>query len=544
KEFEPPVAPPNTPVTLRLLLRNDNDQDATLNADLVDLLPTTPGAMIVATPANVATSCVGGTGIVTASPGAASVSVASGSVIQSGGCEVTVNVTASTAGDYLNAIPVGALQTDLGVNEAPTSATLSVSTLGYISGRVFLDNGTTPSGVFLPGSSDPIGGNTLELRSGSDCSGTVLATTVTDAQGNYLFTGLAAGTYSVCQPTQPSGTLNSISTEGTIVPVTGSTNSVGTAANPTPVTSQITGIVLGNDGSASVVSGSPGNNFSEVLPASISGNVYFDVDNDGLFDSGESGIGGVTIEITDGGSNTFSTTTNPDGSWSFEDLPPGVYTVTQTQPLGWTDGMDSAGTVGGTTTGSAAISDVISSITLGPGDTGIDYNFGEVISGGTTTITASAGASCSNNAAFINYMVDGFAPGSEPPVTLTFETVDGRVVAQFSNQPGAGSALWPGTVLDGEGNPSEWPGWAFIDGVYQEVDDDRVPEIVLIITVGGNEIPITLAYPPSTTDCAAQPPGTFAPEQIPTTPRWLLLLMAMGLIVLVRERQTARFRPG
>ncbi|MFK8042621.1 beta strand repeat-containing protein, partial [Congregibacter sp.] len=183
KTFEPPVIAPGTSSTLRLTLGNGNDVAATLTSDLVDNLPATPGAMIVATPSNIATDCPGGTGIVTAAAGASTVRIDSGTVIPTGGCVVSIDVTASDAGDYLNSISVGALQTDLGPNDMPTEAPLKLSTLGYIAGKVFLDQQTVPNGVFIPGDSTPITGNTIELRSGGTCSGALLESTTTDAQG-------------------------------------------------------------------------------------------------------------------------------------------------------------------------------------------------------------------------------------------------------------------------------------------------------------------------------------------------------------------------
>lgn len=67
-----------------------------------------------------------------------------------------------------------------------------------------------------------------------------------------------------------------MTTEGVINPYNGSTGTVGFASNPIDAapTSQIVGIVLNNNGNADEVSGSPQNNFSEILPARISCWVY------------------------------------------------------------------------------------------------------------------------------------------------------------------------------------------------------------------------------------------------------------------------------
>ena len=49
-------------------------------------------------------------------------------------------------------------------------------------------------------------------------------------------------------------------------------------------------------------------------------------------DSGTDGI------VPDGGSVDRTTTTQSDGTYAFADLPPGIYTLTQTQPVGYLDG--------------------------------------------------------------------------------------------------------------------------------------------------------------------------------------------------------------
>ncbi|PLW70916.1 SdrD B-like domain-containing protein [Pseudohalioglobus lutimaris] len=525
KTFDPPVIPPNGTSTLSIVLGNDNDTAGTLSADLVDSLPATPGAMVIATPANDSIGSCSGT--FTATAGGNTVTLASGATIPPGGCVLTVDVTAATAGDYLNSIPVGALQSNLGPNDEPTEAPLKVSTLGYISGKVFVDNQTLPTGVFIPGDSTPVTGNTVELFSGAACSGTALESTSTDAQGNYLFSDLPAGTYSVCQPTQPTGTLNSITTAGTIVAIGASGGMPGSPANPSLVTSEITSIVLGNNGgNAAEVSGSPNNDFSEVLPATINGNVYYDRNDDGIIDAGEPGIGGVEIQLT--GPVTLTTTTAPDGSWNFTGLPPGDYTVTEIQPGGWTDGQDTAGNVGGTPVGDDSLSDLISGITLGSGDAGVEYNFGELAP---AALALDVNTVCINDVPLVDYSIAGFSGASAPNVTVRWITPGGRVVEELTDQPGTGRLLWPGASVDAAGIATGWPGWAFINDEWVEVADDRRPEMTIEVEFNPSGS-ATVTYPPARASCAAQPAGTFRAQGIPTSPQWLMLLAALLLIAL------------
>ena len=124
KEFVPPVIAPGESATLRITIGNDNDAAGSLTSDLVDTLPATPAVMVVAATPNITSSCPGGTGIVSATAGGTTVTINNGAGTPPGGCVVTVDVTAPSNGDYLNNIPVGALQTTLGPNEVPTEAPL------------------------------------------------------------------------------------------------------------------------------------------------------------------------------------------------------------------------------------------------------------------------------------------------------------------------------------------------------------------------------------------------------------------------------------
>ncbi len=232
-------------------------------------------------------------------------------------------------------------------------------------------------------------------------------TTMTDASGDYAFSGVAPGTYRIVE-TQPTGYLSVTANAGTV-----DGTARGTVLDPDTIT-EVT-LVGGED--------SVDNDFAEVRPAALSGNVYHDADNDGSFDTGETGIGGTTIRVewigpvdgssddpfdpgtgdpgdpgdpfdndfsfdlfgfSEGGSSpaafgyptTFATTTLADGSWSVDDLFPGLYKVTEVQPNGYLDGLDAAGTAGGTAQNPG---DQIDQISLPVGTHGEEYNFGELL---------------------------------------------------------------------------------------------------------------------------------------------------------------------
>lgn len=382
KQFSPAVIPPGGTSTLTLFLGNDNAAPITLSAALIDTLPTAPGPVVVAAVPNVVKTCPGAA---TAVAGAGTVTYANGASIPVGGCTISVDVTAATAGAHNNNMPAGALRTSVGNNQAAANAPLTVSTLGYISGKVFTDNNVTPNGSFDAGTDDPVQGAGIELRAGANCSGALVAAASTDALGNYLFSGLAAGVYTVCQPLQPAGTGNGATSAGSITGVNGSTGTAGTASNPTATSSRIAGIVLNADGVGGEISGSSGNNFAELAPSRISGTVFLDQNNNGAQNGADAGIAGVLIELLDAGNNVVaSTTTDANGHYSFGALPPGTYSIRQpAQPAGTSNGLTSAGSVGnggtpGTASGVAATPSIIGGIVLPPNTVATGNNFAEI----------------------------------------------------------------------------------------------------------------------------------------------------------------------
>jgi hypothetical protein len=128
-----------------------------------------------------------------------------------------------------------------------------------------------------------------------------------------------------------------------------------------------------NDGTTPCTSAAP-------CDAGLSGYVWRDRDNDGLRETGEPGIAGVTVKLT--GTNALGQpvslirTTDADGFYSFMGLMAGNYTLTELQPSGYVDGLDSAGSLGGNVS-----DDVISAIALAAGQQGTNYNFGELKAG-------------------------------------------------------------------------------------------------------------------------------------------------------------------
>ncbi len=161
-----------------------------------------------------------------------------------------------------------------------------------------------------------LSGFTVQLLSGV----TVIATTTTDSNGNYQFTGLAAGSYTVS--VTPPTLLHKVWTE--TVESTGGTSSLN---NQIPVT-----VVAG------AISGSHDFGYTQVDTSDIGDYLYYDFDGDGVFDATESGIPNITVYLyedvdrdgtIDSGVDTIVSTqvTDSTGHYLFQNFPSGSYIV-------------------------------------------------------------------------------------------------------------------------------------------------------------------------------------------------------------------------
>ena len=239
-----------------------------------------------------------------------------------------------------------------------------------ISGNVYDD--VKGAGSLQPGDL-PIPGTTLTLVG---LNGTAVATTTTAADGTYSFTTtstgspLLAGFYDVVE-TQPAGYLQGTNTVGK---VDGVTNGVQ------PLPDVIGGIDLlpGQD--------SINNNFGEVKPVGLSGIVYEDVKGIGVLAPGDNFIPDVTLTLLNSaGAVVGTTTTNSLGAYDFQTtasgapLPPGTYTVVESQPAGYLQGSNTVGAVNGVPDGALTGVDTIGSIVLNSGQLSFGNNFGEVL---------------------------------------------------------------------------------------------------------------------------------------------------------------------
>ena len=195
--------------------------------------------------------------------------------------------------------------------------------LGSIHGYKFEDvnaNGTDEAEPRLP--------DVQITLLGTDAMGnTVFATTTTDANGEYAFTDLLPGEYTVTE-TPPAGS----------VPTTADTYTVTVESRQELVAEAgQAGITDPNDPRTEVVQTFPTLVFGNTFLGSIHGYKFEDLNGNGT-DDADPRLPGVLVTLTgtDGLGNAVNatSTTDANGEYAFTDLIPGEYTITETPPAG------------------------------------------------------------------------------------------------------------------------------------------------------------------------------------------------------------------
>ena len=345
---------------------------------------------------------------------------------------------------------------------------------GNIGDTVF--NDVNGNGVQDPGDVG-VGGVTVTLT-GTDANGNpVTLTTTTDANGNYQFTNVPPGSYSI-----------------TITPPPGQ---IVTNPNPQIVNLQPGQTINNIDFGVTVTTGIIGDR------------VFNDFNGDGVQTGSEPGIAGVTVNLLDAGNNVIATTTtDANGFYRFTSLAPGSYTVNIVNPPGFTINTTPASqpvtlaagqsidTVDfGLRQAPATIGNLVFQDTNGngvqdagePGISGItvilrDPN-GNVIA--TTTTDANGNYQFVNVPPGINYTVTlvpptGFAPTTPSLVTVN-PPIGGAGVANFGLQPAPG-AIGDTVFNDANGNGVQDPGEVGFGGVVVTLRDAAGTVIATAVT--------------------------------------------------------------
>ena len=213
---------------------------------------------------------------------------------------VTVTLNADTDGKTLNNTAAFVNPPEYDLVPGNNSSSASITVKHRLSGKVYYDANESSS---FDNGEDPFKDITVELI-GAD--GSVVATTKTDADGNYSFTGLDAGTYTV-----------KVTKAGEIAELTQTEDPDGTKDNASGA------ITLNADNPVR-----ENVNFGYIKKHAISGNVYLDQNRDKTKNTGDIDLSGVTVKLLDkDGSVVGTTTTDKDGNYSFTGLNDGTYTV-------------------------------------------------------------------------------------------------------------------------------------------------------------------------------------------------------------------------
>ncbi len=119
----------------------------------------------------------------------------------------------------------------------------------------------------------------------------------------------------------------------------------------------------------------------------------------------------------------------------------------------------------------------------------------------------------------------------------------------------AGRVLWPGAAVNAAGEATGWPGWAFQNGQWVEIDGNFAwtrGKITATIEVNPSVV-VPLSYPPATPQCSANPPGspaqsgstTALPATGLTAAVWPIaivgaMVVLAGLVLFLLRRRSAR----
>jgi protocatechuate 3,4-dioxygenase beta subunit len=279
------------------------------------------------------------------------------------GTTVIATTTTDKFGNYVfNNLPADAYKVQFDLTTLPLGATVSPKNVGNnvgidsdpdpvtgITDVIYLGPGdknmTVDAGIKIPANNNSIGdyvwfdankdgiqdateipmpGITVTLY---NAAGTAIGNTVTDATGKYLFPGLANGTYSVGFSNLPNSFI--FTTAETTPSATGSDANIATGKTP-----QVT--LTGNTNNTTLDAGIyPQGNIKQTV--SIGDKVFYDLNNNGIQDIGETGVSGVTATLLNAGPDgilgnsddgaSIATSTNGQGEYIFTGLPAGNYAV-------------------------------------------------------------------------------------------------------------------------------------------------------------------------------------------------------------------------
>jgi hypothetical protein len=244
--------------------------------------------------------------------------------------------------------------------------------------------------------------------------------------------------------------------------------------------------------------------------SSLGDYVWRDTNNNSLQDDGNTGVSGVTVELySDTGTTPInSTTTNVSGFYSFTGLTAGCYRVKFISSTYPTDFVSTTARVGSSTaldSDADPITGFSQTVCLGAGENNMTIDAGLV----EKSLIVKFESICIRDTPFLSYTITpvNFTPTSASMATITIRRFfDNSLVEVRNNQPLTDRFLWPGAVVDAQGNPIDWPGWELVNGQWIQVNDGLRPYLKFEVSL--NPVASTTAnYPDPTPLCISDPPA-------------------------------------
>ncbi len=214
---------------------------------------------------------------------------------------------------YNNSVDIttGKLRINLEYGESSNGNDVGIFRLSEVGGFVWDDSNN--NGIQDPGEEGLVGVD-IGLYT---CTDELVRTTSTDETGHYVFDGLNPGQYKICVENPASGmvpTLQSTDPNGSVVMADGC-SACFELLDDTVLDNMDVGLVMG--------------------AGDIRGNVWLDLNNNGIQDPGEGGIGGVRLSLQDCMGNVIAeTVTDEDGSYVFSAVPAGDYVICLSEDYG------------------------------------------------------------------------------------------------------------------------------------------------------------------------------------------------------------------
>jgi protocatechuate 3,4-dioxygenase beta subunit len=187
------------------------------------------------------------------------------------------------------------------------------------------------------------------------------ATATTDASGNYSFTNLKPGTYSV-------------QFDKVTLPANYDFTSTGQGDGATDSDANTS---TGKTGQVTLNSGDSNQDLDAgivIRQATVGDRVWEDTNGNGVQDSGEQGVDGATVSLKDSSGNVVSTVVTHDGGQYSFTVDPGTYTVSVAPPVGYA--LTGAGQGGNGALDSDVDANGNASVTLQPGQNNADIDAG------------------------------------------------------------------------------------------------------------------------------------------------------------------------